>query len=161
MCFLLAQRDHQVAVVRRDSCWVVPLEVVCSPVMQIDCFPVRIISWIEASARCIEFIGPDKLKVVGWVRPRGFRISLLGRIGVNDCKAADQVWDLTGRVCASDVKRSECGRLMPCEMCNYGVPSAVNSEESIDRSYELEEDDTGKGGLWRVRSTRVATNSMK
>ena len=61
MSFLLRQCDLQGPILGGYSKGVIPLEVSRLPVVQIDGFPVRIVSGVESPSVIVEFIGKDQL----------------------------------------------------------------------------------------------------
>jgi hypothetical protein len=66
------------------------------PIMQVDCFPVGIISRIKRSAINVKLIAEDELKLYGRICIGRFRIRRLGSVGVYKTPVSSNGWDLSG-----------------------------------------------------------------
>ena len=91
-----------------------------NPVMQVYCFPKRIVSWVERSTILIELVGEHQDHFVV-VLSRLISESFLGCISIDHLVIARQFWDLTGCVDATDVKTTLRGELLRQKVVENGV----------------------------------------
>ena len=59
----LGERDDQITALGGDSGWIVPFEIVRFPVVQVDSFPVRVVSRVERPALDVELVGENELEL--------------------------------------------------------------------------------------------------
>lgn len=79
---LLGQSDLQATIPSRDCGGVVPFEVVGLPIVEVDGFPVRVVTGVEGPAVSVELVGPDELPAL-FSHVVLFGVCLPGRIQVN------------------------------------------------------------------------------
>ena len=124
---LLRQRDLEGPVAGRDRRRVVPLLVVRLPVVQIDRFPIWVVSGVERTAVDVELVTEDQLPCL----PRNvvdLRTDFVGRAEVDETPVARHRGDLTRRVNSSQVESAEVRRLHPGEIRDERVSSTEKCE---------------------------------
>jgi hypothetical protein len=62
MVLLLAEGDLEGAILCHNRIWVIPLEVVCLPVMKVDSFPIWVIAGPESATINVELVRKYQLK---------------------------------------------------------------------------------------------------
>ena len=97
MGFLLRWCDLQGSVLGGDSGEVVPLEVACLPVVQVDCFTEWIVPGVENSSVVVKFAREDQLQF--WLFTEGgFCYSPTWGIWVNEAMVAWKFRDLESQL---------------------------------------------------------------
>lgn len=62
---------------------VIPLQIVGLPVMEVDGFPVWVVSGIKGAAVCVELVTEDQLQIRLWVIERCYGICIIGGFQVD------------------------------------------------------------------------------
>lgn len=128
----LLHRDDQLSVLRRDLGRVVPFEVDCGPVVEVDRLPERVVTGVERPAILVELVAEHKaVRLAIRACPRA---GVRGCICVDEGREVGQLGDLAGSINAAEIETGGLGRLV-----DIVVDDGVSGEEDDDAdAYEKE-----------------------
>lgn len=132
---VLGQGELQSAIGRRDSCRVVPLVVVGTPVVQVDCLPKGVVVRVEGSSIGVELVGEDEVELAPIDEARTSE-SVLRRVWVNEaCPHAGEAGNLARGIRTAQVEAALVAAIVAREVADDGV-AGEEGEDTAAEDYE-------------------------